>query len=829
MSDGTAAQHGNRVAGHPDQIAMRASRLQHLEELLGRIAHHLQSTGNRHGDVVAQLQDRLRYLDQSMAAGTATPDLDRHLALFDAQLTSLAIRTGVSTPAPAPGPAPVVAAAPHPVASPQQQAFGAVPSAPVPPVAARATYLAPGNLPEPQGLPTPHDETAFSRSAEKPIGAPPPSQPQLDRPDLGALTRQSDLTFEDAVAADRAEQARASAMAAGESADDRIFAYHPSVAASPDFEAQADFHSPFVPVENVNTSEVPQGELDTADPEQSIANDFAPLHQASENLNSLSKEQEIFSKDIVQDDDLSIGSLRSELEQVLSGKAKTAESSVQEPVVYKDTPDATGMVAAIPEKNEDLSAQHSTDDGLDFKSEIERLTRQLDSVTNSVERIESGLDQTRTEIPSLIEQAAKAAAAQAAEQFKSADTQVNRRIDELHDLLDDRLTPDSRRAPIVVPAPVAASQSPLPTVEPQENVVAHEGRMKQAKQSVLQRLAPVGNALARRGKRAEAPIEQQEMQEQVVETPLPETGFTEAVQHAPLSPAADNRQHPAAQSGYLDEQEDLSSQSISNLRRSLFQNLKDGSPAALVLVFGIATILSGLLLWNAISGDGNDRLTQTALVDRTTTRGTDVTALPSDVTHSTKPMSSETANAVRTAGVVKPMSGVNNPLEGFPDLENTGPPVEKAALTPDPQDLSGNRTVSGGSKLELPPLATGPLSLRMAAASGDTAAQFEVASRLAQGNGVPRDTVAAVKWYTRAASAGHARAQYRLAALYERGVGVATDTGRAKIWYTRAAQQGNVKAMHNLAVLYAGQAAGSPNYVNAAQWFERAAEIESSW
>jgi localization factor PodJL len=150
--------------------------------------------------------------------------------------------------------------------------------------------------------------------------------------------------------------------------------------------------------------------------------------------------------------------------------------------------------------------------------------------------------------------------------------------------------------------------------------------------------------------------------------------------------------------------------------------------------------------------------------------------------------------------------------------------LSSTSLIPDNTQPRIRPRGTGGSKLTLPPLATGPLSLRLAAAGGDSTAQFEVASRLAQGNGVTRDSIAAVKWYTRAASAGHARAQYRLAALYERGTGVATDVGRAKVWYTRAAQQGNVKAMHNLAVLYAGQAGGAPNYVNAVQWFERAAE-----
>lgn len=126
-------------------------------------------------------------------------------------------------------------------------------------------------------------------------------------------------------------------------------------------------------------------------------------------------------------------------------------------------------------------------------------------------------------------------------------------------------------------------------------------------------------------------------------------------------------------------------------------------------------------------------------------------------------------------------------------------------------------------RIEMPPLAVGPNSLRIAATQGDASAQFEVASRLAEGNGLPQNLSEALVWYERAAAQGFVLAQYRLGTHYERGLGVKPDLGRAAAWYQRAAEQGNVKAMHNLAVLSASRDAAHPDYASAAKWFSAAA------
>jgi localization factor PodJL len=152
-------------------------------------------------------------------------------------------------------------------------------------------------------------------------------------------------------------------------------------------------------------------------------------------------------------------------------------------------------------------------------------------------------------------------------------------------------------------------------------------------------------------------------------------------------------------------------------------------------------------------------------------------------------------------------------------------PSDAAAAVNGNSDGPLSKSAMGqSSALDMPPATVGPLSLRLAAANGDSSAQFEVGARLAEGKGTNQNFKDAAKWYQRSASQGFAQAQYRLGTLYERGLGLKADPARATEWYKKAAEQGNVKAMHNLAVLSANQPGGTPDYATAAQWFEQAAE-----
>jgi localization factor PodJL len=140
-----------------------------------------------------------------------------------------------------------------------------------------------------------------------------------------------------------------------------------------------------------------------------------------------------------------------------------------------------------------------------------------------------------------------------------------------------------------------------------------------------------------------------------------------------------------------------------------------------------------------------------------------------------------------------------------------GPPTK--LLNPAPADLVAS----------IP--AAAPQPLRAAAAAGDPAAQFELASRLADGRTMTRDPHAAFLWFDRAAAQGFAPAQYRLGSFYEKGVGVVRDTQLATAWYKKAAEAGNARAMHNLAVLVAEGSGAKPDYSEAANWFQKAAQL----
>lgn len=116
--------------------------------------------------------------------------------------------------------------------------------------------------------------------------------------------------------------------------------------------------------------------------------------------------------------------------------------------------------------------------------------------------------------------------------------------------------------------------------------------------------------------------------------------------------------------------------------------------------------------------------------------------------------------------------------------------------------------------------------LKQSALDGDGAAVYELATREADGRGMPRDLALAAKLYEKLAVAGYAPAQFKLGSFYEKGSGVIRDLAQAKLWYGRAAERGNVRAMHNLAVVHAENPAanGKPDYASAASWFRRGAE-----
>ena len=117
--------------------------------------------------------------------------------------------------------------------------------------------------------------------------------------------------------------------------------------------------------------------------------------------------------------------------------------------------------------------------------------------------------------------------------------------------------------------------------------------------------------------------------------------------------------------------------------------------------------------------------------------------------------------------------------------------------------------------------------VKAAALEGDGNAVWDLATREADGRGMPRDLATATKLFEKLATAGYAPAQYKVAGHYEKGSGVGRDLEKAKLWYGRAAEQGHARSMHNLAVLHAENPAanGKPDFATAASWFRQGAEF----
>ncbi len=152
-----------------------------------------------------------------------------------------------------------------------------------------------------------------------------------------------------------------------------------------------------------------------------------------------------------------------------------------------------------------------------------------------------------------------------------------------------------------------------------------------------------------------------------------------------------------------------------------------------------------------------------------------------------------------------------------PDITGALPPAVAPLTSGKP---SAPPAATNNDKL---PATIGGAGLRAAALAGDPSAAYEVATRFAEGHGVPQNNAEAIRWLDRAAKQGFAPAQFRLGGLYEKGTGVKKDLSVARDYYRAAAEQGHGKAMHNLAVLYAEGVDGTADYRTAAQWFRKAA------
>lgn len=106
----------------------------------------------------------------------------------------------------------------------------------------------------------------------------------------------------------------------------------------------------------------------------------------------------------------------------------------------------------------------------------------------------------------------------------------------------------------------------------------------------------------------------------------------------------------------------------------------------------------------------------------------------------------------------------------------------------------------------------------------DPASIYKLAVKYATGDGVPQDTIEAIKLCREAAELDVAEAQHDLGALYEKGNGVTQNYTEAVKWFRAAAQQGYDKSQNYLGNMYREGKGVTLNHQLAIMWHMKAAE-----
>ena len=102
-------------------------------------------------------------------------------------------------------------------------------------------------------------------------------------------------------------------------------------------------------------------------------------------------------------------------------------------------------------------------------------------------------------------------------------------------------------------------------------------------------------------------------------------------------------------------------------------------------------------------------------------------------------------------------------------------------------------------------------------------AQYNIGLMYQYGQGVPKNSYNAVKWYTLSAEKGFAKGQKALGLMYITGNGVPENKKNALKWFTLSSEQGLADAQYFLGVMYEGGYGIAKDYTKALQWFLLAA------
>ena len=110
-----------------------------------------------------------------------------------------------------------------------------------------------------------------------------------------------------------------------------------------------------------------------------------------------------------------------------------------------------------------------------------------------------------------------------------------------------------------------------------------------------------------------------------------------------------------------------------------------------------------------------------------------------------------------------------------------------------------------------------------AATNGNADAQFALARRYCDGDGVAEDCVAAFNWFKMAAEQGHVKAQCCLGQMYEGAGGVVSNFVEAAKWYRAAAEQGYAEGQRRFGALRRGGMGVEKNVEDGLGWYRKAA------
>ena len=126
----------------------------------------------------------------------------------------------------------------------------------------------------------------------------------------------------------------------------------------------------------------------------------------------------------------------------------------------------------------------------------------------------------------------------------------------------------------------------------------------------------------------------------------------------------------------------------------------------------------------------------------------------------------------------------------------------------------------------IPSFAETVKQLQKRAKAGDSQAQYDLAAKYYQGDGVKKNHAEAFRWWLSAAKNGHAESQRIVGDLYISGDGVKQNKAEGFKWIMRSAENGNAAAQMVVAAAYdLGNAdyGVKQNQAEAKKWYQRAA------